>query len=183
MPGVTVPGSESPHGPPRAPEGEDWLALTPARLPYEAALEWVARPDCGAVTSFLGIVRDHAEGRTGVVSVDYEAYDSEVVPRLAKLAASARARVPQIGRIVLWHRTGNLALGEASVVVVVSAPHRGEAFEACRFLIDTLKVTLPIWKNEHHDRGTDWSPASHPLQLVPEPPEPDRPSGSKGASS
>lgn len=118
-----------------------------------------------------------------MVSVDYEAYDSEVIARLAKLAASARAREPHIGRIVLWHRTGNLAVGEASVVVVVSAPHRGEAFEACRFLIDTLKVTLPIWKNEHHDQGTEWSASSQPVQLVPEHPEPEGLPGSRGARS
>lgn len=150
-----------------SPVGEDWLELTAAPLPYEMALGWVGRPDCGAVTAFLGVVRDHAEGRTGVVGVDYEAYESEVRPRLAKLAASARARVPSTGRIVLWHRTGSLSVGEASVVVVVSAPHRGEAFEACRFLIDTVKATLPIWKNEHHDEGVSWSPAAQPVQPVP----------------
>jgi len=133
------------------------------------------------VAAFLGIVRDHAEGRTGVVGVDYEAYDAEVIPRLAKLAASARARIPDIGRIVLWHRTGSLAVGEASVVVVVSAPHRGEAFDACRFLIDTLKVTLPIWKIEHHDQGTGWSPASQPVQQVPDHPEPEQPPAAGGA--
>jgi molybdopterin synthase catalytic subunit len=164
------------------PGGEDWLALTAARLPYEEALEWAGRPDCGAVAAFLGVVRDHAEGRTGVVSVDYEAYESEVTPRLARLAASARARLPDTGRIVLWHRTGSVGLGEASVVVVVSAPHRDEALEGCRFLIDTLKATLPIWKNEHHDQGVGWSPAAQPVQALPEQPEPAPPERDEGAS-
>ena len=158
-----------------SPGGEDWLALTESRLPYEVALEWVVRPDCGAVAAFLGVVRDHAEGRTGVVRVDYEAYVSEVTTRLAKLAASARIRFPDTGRIVLWHRTGSITVGESSVVVVVSTPHRNEAFECCRFLIDTLKATLPIWKNEHHGDGEGWSPAAQPVQPVPGHPEPGNP--------
>jgi molybdopterin synthase catalytic subunit len=137
-------------------------------LPLEStdALAWARGERWGGVVGFFGVVRDHAEGRTGVVAVDYEAYDDQVVPRLAELAASARERVPEAGRIVLWHRTGRVGLGEASVVVVASAPHRGEAFEVCRWLIDTLKATLPIWKLEHWEGGSDWSPSSHPIREV-----------------
>jgi molybdopterin synthase catalytic subunit len=153
----------APHDP---PEGDDWLAVTEDPLDSGSALEWVGGERWGGVVGFFGVVRDHAEGRTGVVAVDYEAYEDQVVPRLVELAASARARVPEVGRIVLWHRTGRVAVGEASVAVVVSSPHRGEAFEACRFLIDTLKATLPIWKLEHWGGGSDWSPSAHPIRPV-----------------
>lgn len=152
--------------PPVPPAGEDWLALTEEPLHMSVALKWVERHDCGAVVGFAGNVRDHAEGRSGVEAVDYEAYATQVVPRMAELADEARSRVPTIGRIALWHRTGRLQVGEASVVVAVSSPHRAEAFEGCRFLIDTLKETLPIWKNEHWEGGSGWSPSAKPLRPV-----------------
>ncbi len=151
-----------------APEGDDWLALTYAVLEHSAALEWVGREDCGGVVGFFGVVRDHAEGRSGVVAVDYHAYEQPVLERLRKLAAAARARTPGLGRVVVWHRTGTLLVGETSVAVVVSAPHRGEAFDASRFIIDTLKATLPVWKYEHWSDGEGWSPSSVPLREVGE---------------
>ena len=133
--------------------GDDWLALTDAPLPVESAAAWARRPSCGAVVLFSGTVRDHAEGRPGVSSLEYEAYEEEVVPRLAAIAAEARARWPVLGGVVLLHRTGSLGVGETSVVVVVSAPHRPEAFSAARFCIDTLKATVPIWKKEFYADG------------------------------
>jgi len=148
------------------PEGDDWLVLTDAPLESTDALAWARGEAWGGVVGFFGVVREHAEGRTGVVAVDYEAYTDQVLPRLAELAAGARAHASDVGRIALWHRTGRVALGEASVVVVVSAPHRGEAFDACRWLIDTLKATLPIWKLEHWEGGSGWSPSSHPIGPV-----------------
>jgi molybdopterin synthase catalytic subunit len=154
---------------PDPPEGDDWLVLTEAVLPNARALEWVEGERWGGVVGFFGVVRDHAEGRTDVVAVDYEAYEEQVLPRLAALAAAARTRVPELGRIALWHRTGHLAVGQTSVAVVVSAPHRGEAFDACRYLIDTLKETLPIWKLEHWAGGSGWSPNAHAVEEV-EPP-------------
>ena len=128
--------------------GHDWLALTAEELPIGAAYEWVVRPDCGAVVLFSGTVRDHAEGRSGVTSLTYEAYEEHVIGRLRRIADELRRRWPGVGRVVLWHRTGELALTESSVIVAVSAPHRAEAFEAARFGIDTLKATAPIWKKE-----------------------------------
>ncbi|MGO9912694.1 MAG: molybdenum cofactor biosynthesis protein MoaE [Acidimicrobiales bacterium] len=144
----------------------DWLALTDESLPFDEALGWVSGAAWGAVASFLGIVRDHAEGRTDVTAIEYEAYDTHVVPRFAEMAAGAREQWPEIGRIVVWHRTGLVALGEASVAIAVSAPHRGEALDACRYLIDTLKATVPIWKREHWPGGAEWSPAAHGLEPV-----------------
>lgn len=136
--------------------GDDWLVLTEAPLSAGEALAWVVRPDCGAVVLFSGTVRDHADGRTGVSALTYEAYEEHVVPRLGEIAAEARRRWPVLGRIVAWHRTGTLALGECSVLVVVSAPHRGEAFDAAEWIIDTLKATVPIWKQETWEGGQDW---------------------------
>ncbi|MGH9303317.1 MAG: molybdenum cofactor biosynthesis protein MoaE [Acidimicrobiales bacterium] len=148
------------------PPGDDWLALTDAPMDASRALEWVGRDWCGAVAAFVGVVRDHAEGREGVYAVDYEAYEDQILPRMAELARAVREHVSELGGVVLWHRTGRIELGAASVVVAVSSAHRAEAFEACRFLIDTLKETLPIWKHEHWDGGDGWSTAAHRLRSI-----------------
>jgi molybdopterin synthase catalytic subunit len=149
-----------------SPSGEDWLALTRDRLPVEEALAWAVRPDCGAVIVFCGTVRDHAEGRTDVTGLEYEAYESQVRPRLQAIVDEVRSRWPETGRVALLHRIGALALTETSVVVVASAPHRAEAFDAARFAIDSLKATVPIWKRESWREGTDWGTGSQPVAEV-----------------
>ena len=147
-------------------DGDDWLALTAEPLPVAAAHDWAVRPDCGAVVVFSGTVRDHAEGRPGVSRLEYEAYESQVVPKLADIAAALRVRWPMCGRVALLHRVGPLAVGDVSVVVAVSAPHRPEAFEAARYGIDTLKATVPIWKRETWDGGVDWGTCAHDVEPV-----------------
>ena len=147
---------------------EDWVGVTADPLPVVAAGSFVERPDCGATVVFTGVVRDHSDGRPRVRSLEYEAYEEEVTPRLAAIAAEARRRWPDIGRLALLHRTGLLAVGEPSVVVAASAPHRHEAFEAARFCIDTLKATAPIWKREAWAGGEDWSACAHPVTEVPQ---------------
>jgi molybdopterin synthase catalytic subunit len=127
---------------------------------------WAERPRCGAVVLFTGTVRDHAEGRPGVASLEYEAYEEEVCARLTAIAAEARRRWPVLGRVALLHRVGILAVGETAVLVVVSAPHRSEAFDAARFGIDTLKATVPIWKRETWEGGSDWAACNHPVDEV-----------------
>lgn len=136
--------------------GNDWVGLTGGLLPTGAALEWSVIPRCGAVVSFVGTVRDHAEGRPGVTGIEYEAYAEQVEPRLRAIAKAARDRWGELGRVVLIHRVGPLVVTEASVLVVASAPHRAEAFAAARFCIDTLKATVPIWKRESWSGGVDW---------------------------
>lgn len=143
--------------------GDDWIGLSTAPLPSDEAAGWVVRPDCGAVVVFLGTVRDHAEGRPGVVALDYEAYAEQAEPRMAAVAAEARVRFPGVGRTALLHRTGPLAVTDTAVVVAVSAPHRAEAFEAARFCIDTLKATVPIWKKESWSGGEDWGTDATPV--------------------
>ncbi len=134
----------------------DWITCTDAPLPVADALTWCVLPSCGAVVSFVGTVRDHAEGRDDVVAVEYEAYEEQVEPRLATVAAAARTRWPDIGRLVLVHRVGRLLVGDASVLVVASTPHRAEAFEAARFCIDTIKQAVPVWKRETWADGVGW---------------------------
>jgi molybdopterin synthase catalytic subunit len=157
-----------------SPNGDDWLELTADPLSVDQAAAWVERPQCGAVAVFAGTVRDHAYGRTGVTEIDYEAYAEQVIPRFEAIATAARGRWPDLGRIVLWHRTGRIAVGEASVVVAVSSPHRAEAFDACRYGIDTLKEMAPIWKRETWDGGSDWSPAARPVEAAPSAPAGNR---------
>ena len=141
----------------QAPDtGDDWLGLTDAQLPIGEMYEWCVLPDCGAVVLFSGTVRDHADGRSDVTHLDYEAYDEMVVPKLQEIVAETRARWNDIGRIALVHRVGRLELGESSVVAAVSAPHRPEAFAAARFAIDALKVSVPVWKRENWGGGSDW---------------------------
>ncbi len=140
-----------------SPAGDEtWLGLSAAPLPVDEALAWAGRPDCGAVVLFSGTVRDHAEGREGVEQLEYEAYESQVVPRMGEVAAEARVRWPPVGRIALLHRVGVLGVGESAVVVVASAPHRDEAFAAAKFCIDTLKRSVPIWKRETWAGGESW---------------------------
>ncbi len=154
------------HGAVLPPDSSDWVALTEAVLPVEAATTWATTPGSGAVVVFLGVVRDNSEGRPGVTALTYEAYEDEAARRMREIVASARAEWPALDRIALVHRTGELALSEASVAVVVSSPHRADAFEAARYCIDTLKETVPIWKREHWADGSDWALGAHDLRRV-----------------
>lgn len=148
------------------PAGADWIGITDHALPVAEATTWAATPSSGAVVTFCGVVRDHSEGRPGVVGLTYEAYEVHARGRLAEVAAATRRHQPAVARLALLHRTGALDLSEVSVVVVASAPHRAEAFDAARFAIDTLKETVPIWKREHWAGGSDWAECSHPVRAA-----------------
>jgi len=153
--------------PPAPPDDSgDWIDVAAAALPVETATAWATTAASGAVVVFLGVVRDHAEGRAGVTGLTYEAYQEEAVVKLAAVAAEARQRWPVIDRVALLHRTGDLALSDVAVAVVVSSPHRDDAFEAARFCIDTLKETVPIWKREHWEGGSDWGTRANPVRAV-----------------
>ncbi len=142
---------------------EDWLDLSGEPLPVEEAGRFVARPDCGAVVVFTGLVRDHAEGRRGVTCLEYEAYVQAALPRMGELVAEARRRW-DLGRVACLHRVGRLSVGEPAVVVAVSSGHRDAAFEAARWCIDTLKASVPIWKRETWEGGKDWGTGAQPLR-------------------
>lgn len=132
----------------------------------DRAVGWVERPDCGAVVTFAGTVRDHAPGRDGVDEIEYEAYDAQVEPRLRQIAERASTRWPGVGRVVIWHRVGTLAVGETSILVAVSSAHRAEAFDAARYCIDTVKTSVPIWKRERWASGEDWGLDAHSVEEV-----------------
>ncbi|MDP9072006.1 MAG: molybdenum cofactor biosynthesis protein MoaE [Actinomycetota bacterium] len=154
-------------GPLRPPQDRaDWTGITAHPLPVAEVAPWVVLPGCGAFVLFAGTVRDHAEGRPGVTRLEYEAYEEEAAPRLAALAEQARGRWPVLGRLVLLHRVGALQLTDVSVLVAASAPHRGEAFAATRWCIDTLKATVPVWKRETWEGGVDWGTCARDLAAV-----------------
>lgn len=144
----------------------DWIALTTGPLPLEVATDWATTARSGAVVAFLGVVRDHAEGRTDVTALTYEAYEEAAVGRMTEIAAEARRRWVDVERLVLLHRLGEVARSEASVLVVAASPHRADAFEAARFAIDTLKESVPIWKQEHWGDRSEWSTAATPVRPV-----------------
>ena len=149
------------------PDGtRDWVALTDAPLPTEAAVAWATTARSGAVVTFCGVVRDHADDRDGVHAMTYEAYEGPATRRMREIAEAVRARWPDVERLAILHRLGRLGLSEASVVVVVSAPHRADAFDAARACIDTLKEAVPIWKQEHWSGGSSWAVDQHPLRPV-----------------
>lgn len=143
--------------------GDEWFELTSSELPVASVYEWCVRPDCGAVVLFSGTVRDHADGRTDVTSLDYEAYGEAVIPVFRAITSELRTRHPDAGRVAILHRTGELGLGESSVIVAVSSPHRPTAFEAARFAIDSLKESAPIWKKENWASGSDWGTGAHAI--------------------
>ena len=131
------------------------IRLTHDPIDYHALTESVRRPDCGAVVLFLGTVRDLTDGKV-TVALDYEAYPGMAEKKMAEIEADTRSRWA-VGAIALVHRLGRLEVGEVSVAVAVSCPHRGEAFEACRHAIDRLKELVPIWKRENwSDGSTEW---------------------------
>jgi molybdopterin synthase catalytic subunit len=114
----------------------------------------VVHSGAGAVCTFQGIVRDTARGRS-VTHLDYEAYAEMAVPQMRRIGDEIKERWPE-ARVAMAHRTGHLEIGEVSVIVSVSAPHREEAIQACKWGIDRLKESVPIWKKEHAADGTFW---------------------------
>jgi molybdopterin synthase catalytic subunit len=128
--------------------------LTSSPLDYQQLIDSVMRPSDGALAFFAGVVRDHHDGRA-VVSIDYEAYAPMAEQEIGRVVAAVKARYPQVA-VAVQHRVGLVRVGEASVAIACASPHRGEAFDACRQVIDQLKQTVPIWKKEHSPDGSTW---------------------------
>jgi len=119
-----------------------------------AALAEVESADAGAVAAFVGTVRRRSHGRT-VLHLEYEAYEEMAEQMLRALAAELKAR-HELTEIAIHHRLGRVEIGEPSVVIAVSAPHRAPALDACREAIDALKETIPLWKKEVYEGGAEW---------------------------
>lgn len=131
------------------------VAITRERIDATTLMQEIKRGADGAVCAFDGIVRDNTRGRR-TLHLDYEAYEEMALNQMRALAAQA---VVQFGvrDVLLVHRLGRLMVGETSVLIVVASAHRGVAFDACRWLIDTLKKTVPIWKKEQFEDGAVWA--------------------------
>ncbi|HEY2936445.1 MAG TPA: molybdenum cofactor biosynthesis protein MoaE [Gaiellaceae bacterium] len=128
--------------------------LSEEPLDVSAAIAEVQSPEAGAIATFVGTTRVHSRGRD-VVHLDYEAYEGMAEKTMAELAAALKAKYELI-EIAIHHRVGRVGIGDTSVVIAVSAPHRQDALAACAEAIDTLKVSVPLWKKEVYEGGEEW---------------------------
>ena len=128
--------------------------LTDSPIDSQALAKSVMRSSDGACVVFEGVVRDHHEGKR-VESIFYDAYRPMAEKEIQKIADDIHTRFPQVALAVV-HRLGKLNVGEASIVIACASPHRGEAFDACRYVIDRFKQTVPIWKKERGPSGEEW---------------------------
>ncbi len=133
---------------------EPLIQLTREPLNRDVLVAATSDPSVGGIVVFEGVVRDNARGKQ-VRYLEYEAYEEMAEQQIRTIIEEAQQRWG-VERVTVAHRFGRLEIGEASVIIVVASPHRGEAFEACRYIIDTLKKTVPIWKKEVATNGEEW---------------------------
>src|SRR5262245_47443199 len=148
-------GEELCFFPPVSGGSDDLVRVTSEPLSEKALVDLVTEPGAGAIALFSGIVRDQTGGRH-VKFLEYEGHIPMAEAKMREIAGEIRVRWPGVLRIAIMHRLGPRAIGETSVLIAVSSPHRRHAFEACQFAIDTLKETVPIWKKEHFEDGEVW---------------------------
>lgn len=133
---------------------EPIIRLTREPLDREALVDAVSHPSIGGIVIFEGVVRDNARGKQ-VRYLEYDVYEDMAQQQLRLIIAEAQQRWG-VERVAVAHRFGRLEIGEASVIIVVASPHRAQAFDACRYIIDTLKTKVPIWKKEVATNGEEW---------------------------
>jgi molybdopterin synthase catalytic subunit len=138
----------------------DLFALVCDPIDQAALIQHVRAAEDGAVVTFDGCVRNHSHGRR-TLYLDYEAYESMALGKIKEIAVQIHEKFP-IHRVAIAHRLGRLEIGETTVFIAVSSAHRPAAFEACRFAIDTLKRTVPIWKKEYFEDGAVWAEGEMP---------------------
>ena len=135
----------------------DCFAITFAPLSLEEVYALADHPKNGAIALMSGTVRNQTDGRS-VVALEYQAYEPMAMKVFERIAAEIRTQWPDVNRVVIHHRTGRLEIGEISVLLAVGCPHRSEAFAACRYAIDTLKHSAPIWKKEYYsEHESSWA--------------------------
>src|SRR5262245_24778675 len=139
---------------------EDRIEITRSRIPNAEIAAQVRTDADGAVATFDGCVRNHSHGRT-TLHLEYEAYEAMALSKMQEIAAHLHANYA-IRRVAMVHRLGRLEIGETSVFIAVGAAHRAAAFDACRYAIDTLKKTVPIWKKEFFADGAVWADGELP---------------------
>jgi len=142
------------------PTSGDLILLVTDRIDTDALIRNVRTGADGAIVTFDGCVRNQSHGRR-TLYLDYEAYESMALAKMREIAAEVHAKFP-IDRVAVAHRLGRLEIGETSVFIAVSAPHRAAAFDACRYAIDTLKRSVPIWKKEYFEDGAVWADGELP---------------------
>ncbi len=135
------------------------INISDQTLDIPSCIDWVMSPDCGGIDIFIGTVRNATKGKP-VVRLEFEAYAKMALNEMELIAAQAFERWA-VQKLLIHHRTGILQVGEVPVIIAVAAAHRAAAFDACRFVIDTLKQTVPIWKKEVFEDGEVWV-AAHP---------------------
>jgi molybdopterin synthase catalytic subunit len=135
------------------------IKISSGPLNIQSCIDWVMTPQCGGIDVFIGKVREVTKGKT-VLRLEFEAYEKMALKEMQKIAEEALHKWA-VHKIAIHHRTGLLETGEIPVIIAVSAGHRDAAFEACRYIIDTLKKTVPIWKKEVFEDGEVWVSA-HP---------------------
>jgi molybdopterin synthase catalytic subunit len=133
----------------------DLIEVTHQPLSEERLMAAVGEPGAGGLVLFSGVVREETGGRR-VKYLEYEAHEPMAAAKMREIAGAVRQRWPGVRGVALMHRIGRLEIGESSVMIAVSSPHRAEAFDACRFAIDTLKETVPVWKKEFFEDGEVW---------------------------
>jgi len=138
----------------------DLISLVQDHIDGEALVRHVRTGDDGAVVTFDGCVRNQSHGRRALY-LEYEGYEPMAVAKMSEIAKEAHTKFA-VDRIAIAHRLGRLEIGETSVFIAVSAPHRAAAFDACRFVIDTLKRSVPIWKKEYFEDGAVWAEGELP---------------------
>jgi molybdopterin synthase catalytic subunit len=135
------------------------IQISPTPLNIQSCIDWIMSPESGGIDVFIGIVRNATKGKP-VIRLEFEAYEPMAIAEMEKIIKHAEERWP-IQKALIHHRTGILEVGEVPVIIAVSAAHRAAAFDACRYIIDTLKQTVPIWKKEVFEDGEVWV-AAHP---------------------
>jgi len=136
-------------------EAADLYAVVEHPLSPDDIATRVDEPGAGGIVIFSGVVRNETGGRP-VKFLEYEAHTAMAEAKLREIGAALRGRWPGVKRVAMLHRIGRLEIGESSVLIAVSAAHRGDAFEACRYAIDTLKRIVPVWKKEYFEDGEVW---------------------------
>ena len=146
---------------------DDIFQLVREPIDPSLLIRHVRAPENGAIVTFDGFVRNQSHNRS-TLYLDYEAYESMALTKMREIAAELHEKY-RIHRVAIVHRLGRLEIGETSVFIAVSAPHRAAAFDACRFAIDTLKRTVPIWKKEYFEDGAVWAEGELPPAPVATP--------------
>ncbi len=130
------------------------MTISDKPLDVQTVMNAVQTDEAGAINVFIGTVRNQT-AQKNVVGLDYEAFEAMAIKKMQEIAEEAKAKFPVL-KVAIAHRVGKLKLGEIAVVIAVATPHRAESFAACKFIIDTLKEVVPIWKKEIFEDGDVW---------------------------